>query len=319
MRQVGSLPEQRDAERFAAYLVTQGIDALTEQDTEQWAIWVRDEDQLSPAREALSEFNLDPQHARYRGVERDAEAIRREDVQKRSAAQKNVVEMRNHWRQPGARRAPFTMTLIVLSVAVTLVTGFGQAKRGLGLTFNQQIPFCSPIDYFRSAEPSPLASVAKGEVWRVVTPIFWHLSMMHLVFNMIWLYQLGSLLESLKGTVRLAIFVLVIAVLSNMAQALAPSFLGGTPSFGGMSGVVYGLFGYVWIKSSFVREPGFAISQATVVIMIVWLFLCMTPAMSLTDDSPRVANVAHVVGLLTGIGLAYVPTLWKWASRRSAV
>lgn len=305
MRQVGSLPEQRDAERFAAYLVTQGIDALADQDTQAWAIWVRDEDQLGPAREALGEFKLDPQHTRYRGVERNAEAIRREDVQKRSAAQKNVVEMRNRWRQPGAGRAPFTMTLIILSVAVTLVTGFGTAKQGLGRTFNQQIRFCDPAEYVRSPEPTPLVSLAKGEVWRAVTPIFLHLDWTHLIFNMIWLYQLGFLLESLKGTVRLGMFVLAIAILSNLAQALAPQYLGGSPNFGGMSGVVYGLFGYVWIKSNVVRETGFAISHITVVIMFIWLFLCMTPAI------PNVANVAHVAGLLTGICLAYVPSLWK--------
>jgi len=305
MRQVGSLPEQRDAERFAAFLVTQGITAHAELDTEQWAIWVRDEDQLGPAREALREFQLDPQHPRYRGVEKDAEAIRREDLQRRSAALKNVVEMRSHWRQPGARRAPFTMTLIALSVAVTLVSGFGETKRGLGQTFNQQIPFCNPVDYVRSPERNPLVSLAKGEVWRVVTPIFLHLSPMHLIFNMIWLYQLGSLLESLKGSVRLGVFVLLIAILSNLAQALAPQYLGGNPMFGGMSGVVYGLFGYVWIKSTLVREPGFAISQSTVIIMLIWLFLCMTPAIA------NVANVAHVMGLLTGVCLAYVPSLWR--------
>jgi GlpG protein len=305
MRQVGSLPEQRDAERFAAYLVTQGIDAHAELDTVQWAIWVRDEDQLDSARDAFSAFKLDPQHQRYQGVERDAEAIRREDLQRRSAALKNVVEMRGRWHQPGGRRAPFTMTLIALSIAVTLVSGFGEAKRGLGQTFNQQIPFCNEVDYVRSPERNPLVSLAKGEVWRVVTPVFWHLSPMHLIFNMIWLYQLGSLVESLKGSVRLGVFVLWIAILSNLAQALLPQYLGGNPMFGGMSGVVYGLFGYVWIKSTLVREPGFAISQVTVIIMLIWLFLCMTPAIE------NVANVAHVVGLLTGACLAYVPSLGR--------
>ena len=49
MRQVGSLPDQRDAERFAAYLVTQGIEAHAEQDSRDWAVWVRDEDQLDQA------------------------------------------------------------------------------------------------------------------------------------------------------------------------------------------------------------------------------------------------------------------------------
>lgn len=303
MRQVGTLPEQRDAERFAAYLVTQGIDAHAEMDTEQWAIWVRDEDQLGAAREALADFKLDPQHARYRGVERDAEAIRREDYQRRAAATKHVVTMRDRWHQPGMRRAPFTATLIGMSIAVTLISGFGEATRGLGNTLNQQIPFCNQMEYLNSKAKNPLVSISRGEAWRAVTPIFWHLSVTHLVFNMIWLYQLGSLLETLKGTIRLALLVLLVAITSNFAQAMAPPFLGGSPLFGGMSGVVYGLFGYVWIKSTFVREPGFAISRVTVIVMLIWLFLCMTPAI------PHVANAAHVVGLLTGVGVAFVPSL----------
>ena len=52
--------------------------------------------------------------------------------------------------------------------------------------------------------------------------------------------------------------------------------MGGTPEFGGMSGVVYGLFGYVWIKSMFCRNRDFTCPQVTVIIMIIWLFLCMT-------------------------------------------
>ena len=79
MRQVGSLPDQREAERFAAYLVTQGIDAHAEQDTDAWAVWVRDEDCLDQARRRLNQFKIDPDDSRYRGVERNAEAIRREE------------------------------------------------------------------------------------------------------------------------------------------------------------------------------------------------------------------------------------------------
>ena len=61
MRQVGSLPDQREAERFAAYLVTQGIDAHAEQDTHEWAVWVRDEDRIEQARQSLEHFRVDPE------------------------------------------------------------------------------------------------------------------------------------------------------------------------------------------------------------------------------------------------------------------
>lgn len=304
MRQVGSLPNQREAERFSAYLVTQGIDAHAEQDTHEWAVWVRDEDRIEQARQSLEHFRVDPEDNRYRGVERDAEVIRRGELQRRMSAQKNVVEMRGRWLQPTIRKTPLTITVIVLSVVVTVFGNFGEAQRGIGQTMNQQLWFCAPADFVAS-DGNGLASLAKGELWRAITPIFVHLFPLHIVFNMIWFFQFGALIESLKGTVRLGLFILLIAVISNVAQAVAPPEWGGTHAFGGMSGVVYGLFGYTWVKSAFAREPGFNISQGTVIVMIGWLFLCMTPVI------PRVANVAHVVGLVVGMVLAYAPSFWK--------
>ena len=46
MRQIGTLPNENNASRFAAYLITQGIAAHSEQDGEEWAVWVRDEDDM---------------------------------------------------------------------------------------------------------------------------------------------------------------------------------------------------------------------------------------------------------------------------------
>ena len=46
MRQVGSLSSEADAHRFAAYLVTQGVEAHAEEDGDAWAIWVRDENDM---------------------------------------------------------------------------------------------------------------------------------------------------------------------------------------------------------------------------------------------------------------------------------
>jgi GlpG protein len=308
MRQVGSLPDQRDAERFAAFLVTQGIDAHAEQDMREWAIWVRDENCIEQARESFELFKIDPNDSRYKGAERDAEAIRREEAQRRISAQKNMIEMRGRWRQPMARRAPLTFTMVVLSVVVTLVGNFGQADQGIGGTINRQLSFCRKVDFITS-DQNPLASLGKGELWRAVTPIFIHLDWRHIVFNMIMFFQFGALVESLRGTVRLAVIVICVAVISNLAQAVAPPDLplgfGGTPFFGGMSGVVYGLFGYVLMKSWYTSEPGFALSQLTKIILIGWLFLCLTPAI------PNVANVAHFVGLVSGQTLAYLPILWK--------
>ena len=126
---------------------------------------------------------------------------------------------------------------------------------GIGKSINEQLCFLRAADYVASNE-NPLASLAKGELWRTVTPIFIHLDWLHIAFNMIMFFQFGALIESLKGTVRLGGLILAIAVISNVAQAVGPDAWGGTPAFGGMSGVVYGLFGYVWIKSTFCPEAG---------------------------------------------------------------
>ena len=293
MRQIGTLSNEQDAERFAAYLVTQGIDSHAEPNTDDWGIWVRDENAVEPAREAFAQFRLDPQDRRYRGVERQAEIVRREAVQQRMAAQKNVIEMRGQWKSSITQRAPLTMTMIALAVLVSLLGGFGRAKKGIGATINEELSFVTLEDY-RKAGDSPLASLTKGELWRAVTPIFIHLDLMHLAFNMIMFYQFGRLVESLHSTVIFALGILAIAIISNVAQGIAPQELGGSPFFGGMSGVVYGLFGYAWMRSKFDPQPGFFLSPMTVIILMGWLFLCMTGAVG------NVANVAHVTGLLVG-------------------
>ena len=115
MRQIGSLTKQLDAERFAAYLVTQGIHAHSEADGDEWAVWVRDENQVAEAKEALEDYRRNPERSTYRGVERAAENLLREEAQKRDAARKNVVEMRGRWGRAGSnRRRPLTITIIVL-------------------------------------------------------------------------------------------------------------------------------------------------------------------------------------------------------------
>ncbi len=320
MRQVGTLPNENNASRFAAYLVTQGIAAHSEQEGDEWAIWVRDEDDIQQARESFEAFRRDPSDPRYKGVEQKAESIRMQHYRERVEASKNYVEMRGRWKGAGAtQRGGLTLTLVVLSVLVSLGTWFTinplQARanpESLSFRLPRHLLFWDPVQFVAS-RGDPLCSIRQGEVWRLVTPIFLHGSPLHLVFNMLWLVQLGGQIEVQRGTWRFALIVLLTAAVSSMAQAIAPAwrgnaileaFAGGIP-FGGMSGVVYGLFGFVWMRSQFEPGSGFIMPQSTVIILIGWLFLCMTGLVG------NVANVAHLVGLIVGMTLGYLPTLWK--------
>src|SRR5262245_44186123 len=128
MRQLGTFDNERDAERLAAWLVAQRIDAQAEDAGEsQWAVWVRDEDQLPQAREALAHFRDNPQDYRYANAERDAAELRRGDEAQRRDAQKNVVQMRTRWGTGmpgmGLGGAPQRAPLALLVIAVSVLTG----------------------------------------------------------------------------------------------------------------------------------------------------------------------------------------------------
>jgi GlpG protein len=150
-----------------------------------------------------------------------------------------------------------------------------------------------------------LPEIRHGEVWRLITPIFIHFGPMHLLFNLWCLYNLGGVVEIQRGWFRVAALVLVSALISNLAQLL---FKG--PGFGGMSGVVYALLGYAWMKSRFDPSAGIYIAPDTVMILVGWLFLCMTPLMPI-----NVANHAHVGGLVVGLIVGIAPTIWRKVRR----
>lgn len=141
------------------------------------------------------------------------------------------------------------------------------------------------------------ARVRQGEIWRLFTPVLLHWDFLHILFNMLWLHRLGGMVERLQGTWFLAGMVLLVGVFSNVCQYLA---MGPNPLFGGMSGVIFGLMGYIWMKSKLDPMSGFFIHPNTLFIMLAWMVLCMSDALGF-----RTANIAHVSGLLIGMAWGY--------------
>jgi GlpG protein len=137
----------------------------------------------------------------------------------------------------------------------------------------------------------PFFTVLHGQVWRLVTPVFLHLSPIHLLFNMWWLFDLGSLIERRFGPWRFLVLVLFFAIISNTCQYA----FAGSPFFGGMSGVIYALFGYVWLRGRLDPNLGFFVPTSAAMILLVWL------ALGFTGSLGAVANVAHLSGLVSGV------------------
>ncbi len=140
------------------------------------------------------------------------------------------------------------------------------------------------------ARVAPLLEVRHGEVWRLFTPAFIHFGIAHLGFNMLNLVGLGNVLERRLRSWHYLLLVVSLAVFSNLTQY----FVTGNWAFGGMSGVIYGLIGYIWLRGRFDLTFGLGIPQQMIVIALVWFVACVVGFI------PHVANSAHGAGLVLG-------------------
>ncbi len=177
---------------------------------------------------------------------------------------------------------PVTIVLIAICVVVAAISGLGENAAVLSPLF--------------IVDPTQAERGLSMELWRWVTPAFIHFGPIHLLFNMMWLWDLGRAIELRKGSAFYIVFVLVLAVAANLAQY----FITGNPLFGGMSGVVYGFLGYVWIMGRRSPRFGMALPQQTVLIMGGWFLLCWTGLLG------PIANWAHAAGLGLGVAWAFV-------------
>ena len=143
--------------------------------------------------------------------------------------------------------------------------------------------------------------LASSDYWRFVTPIFLHFGLVHLIFNCLWLSMLGSRIEQMSSSLHLLLLVLVTGVVSNVVQFV----WSGSPYFGGMSGVVYALLGYIWIKDKVVPDPQLQLPPGIIGFMLGWLVVCMTGILDLLLGV-GVANGAHLGGLIIGMLLGLI-------------
>ena len=188
-------------------------------------------------------------------------------------------------------KTPVTLSCLLLSILgffiVYLDKDYGLVRY---LTFFQ----------FERVGTHVIFSLPQGEYWRLITPIFLHFGLLHIVFNTLWLWDLGRRIELIQGSDRMIGIVLVMGLGSNIAQSIyEPAGV-----FGGMSGVIYGLLGYGWIWSLLCPEKSLHIPKPVLIFMLAWLVLCVLGFATLLGAGD-VANAAHVGGLVMGMMLGF--------------
>lgn len=293
MRPIGNLPEERQARLLGDFLLTQGVRNEVEQDADgSWIIWVLADEQLEQGRTMLEKFRQNPGAPEFTAKAAGADRLRAEEEKSEAQWRRRV-----HNRQrvfPGSRSYTAGLLTYALMVVCAVVAIFSKVGRDYEFLAHLWIQLPGTSGF--------LPQVLQGEIWRVVSPIFIHYGPMHILFNMMWLFSLGSMIESVHGSNRFAFMALMFALGSNMAEYL----LGSSIAFGGMSGVNYGLIGYVWIRGKFDPASGLHLDKQSVIMAIAWFFLCFTGWVG------PIANYAHAGGLILGMA-------WGWISAQMAL
>lgn len=156
----------------------------------------------------------------------------------------------------------------------------------------------STLAWWMKFDISPLfetAMIRRGEFWRLLTSILPHVNILHLVFNLYWFWSFGTLVEETLGHLKTAALILFLALGSGaMEFALAD---GGV----GLSGVVYGLFGMLWVLTY--RDQRFhdAIDLKTAQLFVGWFIFCVIATVA---KWYAVGNIAHAAGSILGALLA---------------
>ncbi|AEF54863.1 rhomboid family intramembrane serine protease [Marinomonas posidonica] len=192
------------------------------------------------------------------------------------------------------KRSPLTMIVLLISFVVAIITELGENLSLVSLFTISPFNVSNGHIYFMTLSDV----MAKGEYWRLLTPAFLHFSVIHIVFNCLWVWDVGRKLEMMVGKFVWLFSVLITAVLSNVLQY----YFSGYPIFGGLSGVVYGLIGFAWLLPILRPYYPVLIHKGLMIFFMIWLVVGYT-SLPETMGLGRIANTAHTIGLISGLAL----------------
>jgi len=198
------------------------------------------------------------------------------------------------------RRLPAVLTLILICLlCFPLTIGYETGE------ISDQLHWLTFVDYQIRGEliySADLSHTLKSvELWRLWTPMFIHFGWIHLIFNLLWIWEIGRRIETLHKPSGILLISGVCSLTANLAQY----WLSGPVLFGGMSGVVYGYLGYSFVWSRLQPSRSFALPEGIYIFMLIWLALGFSGAIDILGFG-SIANGAHLGGMLAGgsLGLA---------------
>lgn len=131
--------------------------------------------------------------------------------------------------------------------------------------------------------------ICSGEYYRLITAMFLHGGLMHLLLNMYALNALGPFVEKVYGSAKYVIIYFVAGIVSSIFSYM---FSEGISI--GASGAIFGLFGAVLIFSLKMKDRvGKGMLKNIVSVIGINIFIGIS--------IPNIDNLAHLGGLVGGI------------------
>lgn len=270
MVRVIAISNPRLALAFVDYMATQGIRLELRNSGEAAEIWLADDGHLEQVQHELQQFLADPLNRRYQAA----------------SWQTGHTDAGLHYQSESylhtlrSKAGPLTLGVMVLCIAVYIL------MQALG---------DYTVMYWLSW---PQDSSQYTQLWRWISHAFLHFSLLHILFNLMWWWYLGGQMEKRLGAGKLFVLAVVSAFFSGWAQSLFSGAL-----FGGLSGVVYALMGYVWLSGERAPERGLMLPRGLMVFSVLWLVAGYFDILGMS-----IANAAHVAGLVLGLLMAFWDT-----------
>lgn len=285
MIEIARLSLDTDLQAFSAWLSKEGVLHRVVETEGQQSLLIQNEQIAEQVRAALQTYLENPDIREALAQYSDAMP----PIQTRRIALYDRVT---------PSEAPFVFVVLAVCLLAAWLTNLGQ-----GGPLLRAMLVVNPFDIDSSMQSIPdrwdalVATLQLGHWWRLLTPDFLHFSFLHITFNLLMFWILGGQLEKRRGSFALVTLFVLVSIVSNVAQLLDGGYL-----FGGLSGVVYGLFGYCWVWSRF--DSRVFMPDALFRFALIWLVIGYTP---LTEwvGLGRMANSAHLYGLLSGL-------IWAW-------
>ncbi|HCE1934336.1 rhomboid family intramembrane serine protease GlpG [Vibrio parahaemolyticus] len=267
MKRLVTLNNPRMAQAFIDYMASRQIDIEMMPEGEgQFALWLTDSQHEVEAEAELKQFLANPSASKYSAASWDVADTRKSQFHYASPSIMGMIK---------AKAGP--VTLLIMTVCAVI---YGLQMLGFGNGVFALLHF-------------PAFEGQQWQLWRWVSHALLHFSVTHIIFNLLWWWQLGGDIERRLGSGKLLQIFVVSAALSGAGQFYVEG-----ANFGGLSGVVYALLGYLWVLGYRLPHLGLTLPKSIIGFMLVWLVL------GFVQPFMAIANTAHLAGLLVGMAIA---------------